>query len=113
MKEPNMITCPHCGKETPEGDVCRNCGKDIEFAQGMEVHYKDFRGSEMLDIKMSSHTRKKDEKPVQKTTEALNKSPLSEKKHAGNKAVFLFWATVVIIPSAFALYYLLKFILKF
>jgi methionyl-tRNA synthetase len=113
MKERIMITCPHCGKETPEGDVCRNCGKDIELAQGMEVHYKDFRGSEMLDIKMSSLTRQKDKKPARKETEALNKRPLPENKHAGTKAVFFFWATVVIILSAFAWYYLLKFLLKY
>ena len=108
-----MIICPDCGKETPTGDVCRSCGKGIESAPGVEVQYKDFKGSEMLDIKMSSHTRQKDEKPAQKATEAANKRPQSEKKREGNKAVFFFWTTIVIILSALAWYSLLKFLLKF
>lgn len=113
MKEPIMIVCPHCGKKTPEGNACRNCGKDIVSAQGMEVHYKDFRGSEMLDIKMSSPAMQKDEKPAQKGTKAATKSPLPEKKSAGNKSVFFFWATIVIILSVIAWYFLLKVLLKF
>lgn len=108
-----MIVCPHCGKETPTGDVCRNCGKGIESAPGVEVQYKDFKGSEMLDIKMSSHTRQKDGKPAQKAIKAANKRPQSEKKREGNKAVFFFWATIVIILSALAWYYLLNFLMKF
>lgn len=113
MKEPIMITCPHCGKETPGEDVCRHCGKKIESLQGLEVQYRDFKGSEMLDIKMASHARQEDKKPVQKGTEAENNDPGSEKKRAGKKAVFFFWATVLIILSALAWYYLLKFFMKF
>jgi len=113
MKEPVMITCLSCGKDTPEGEVCRNCGKEISFAQGIEVHYKDFKGSEMLDIKMTSPARQEEQRPAQKRTEATDNVPRSEKKMAGRKAVFFLLAGVVIIISAFAWYYLLKFLLKF
>lgn len=113
MKEPIMITCPHCGERTPAGDVCQNCGKDIESLPGLEVQYRDFKGSEMLDIKMSSPARQEDENPTQKATEAANNNPQSEKKRAGKNTVFSFWATIVIILSALAWYYLLKFLLKF
>jgi hypothetical protein len=113
MKEDTMINCPHCGKETPAGDVCQKCSKEIEFAQGMEVHYKDFKGSEMLDIKMASHARQEDEKQAQKNNVAADNGPRSEKKSAGKKAVFFFWATIGIILSALAWYYLLKFLPKF
>jgi len=108
-----MITCPHCGREMPAENVCRNCGKEIASAQDMEVHYRDFKGSEMLDIKMASHIRREDEKSAQKGIEAENNDPRSEKKRAGNKTVFFFWTTVVIILSALAWYYLLKFLLNF
>ncbi|MDP2157216.1 MAG: hypothetical protein Q8K68_05860 [Nitrospirota bacterium] len=108
-----IITCPHCGKEIPEGHTCGLCGKDIEPLQGLEVQYRDFKGSEMLDIKMASHNRHEDVRPAQKATEAADNGPRSKKKRAGNKTVFFFGAGVVIILSALAWYYLLKFLLKF
>lgn len=117
MKEPVMITCPHCGKETPAENVCRNCGKESDFSQGMEVHYKDFKGSEMLDIKMASHARREDKKqelkPAEKRKKTANTSLRSENKRAGKKGVFFIWATVVIILSALAWYYLLRHFLDY
>jgi len=113
MKEPLMITCPFCGKDTPEGGVCRNCGKEISLAQGMEVYYKDFKGSEMLDIKMSGHARREDQKTSQKGTEAADSAPRSEKKLAGKKTIIILTAGVVIILLSLAWYYLLKFFMKF
>lgn len=117
MKEPEAITCPHCGKETPAGDVCRRCGKEIESAPGVEVHYKDFKGSELLDIKMTSPARQGDEKqalrPAEKNKETVDNASLSEKKRADNKTVLFFWATVIIFLSALAWYYLLNFLMKF
>lgn len=116
MKEPVIIICPHCGEETPAGDVCQKCAKEIKFAQGMEVHYKDFKGSEMLDIKMPSSARQGDEgralRPAQKKEESVQHAPRSEKKLPGKKTVFFFWATIVIFLSALAWYYLLS-LLKF
>jgi len=112
MKEPVMITCPHCGRETSAGDVCRHCGKDIESPQGLEVQYRDFKGSEMLDIKMSSHASQKDKK-AEKRTENADDRPLSENNRTGKKVVLFFLAAGVIILSALAWYYLLKFLPKF
>jgi hypothetical protein len=113
MKEPAMTSCPYCAKETPAGAICRHCGKEISFAQGIEVHYKDFKGSEMLDIKMATHAPQNDQKPVQKRTEISKNAPRLEKKLAGKKVVFFLSAGVVVILSALAWYYLLKFLMKF
>lgn len=114
MKEPTMIACPHCGKETPAVAVCRNCGKDIEFLQGLEVQYRDFKGSEMLDIKMSSHrSRQKEKQTSQKEKEETSNGSRSEKKRTGKKAVVFFWVAGVVILSALAWYYLLKFLPTF
>lgn len=113
MTEPDKITCPNCGKETAAEDVCRHCGKDIESLQGLEVHYKDFKGSEMLDIKMATHARHEDAKPAQKAAEAADNGPGSEKNRSGTRTVFFFGAVVVIILSALVWYYLLNFFLRF
>jgi adenine-specific DNA methylase len=114
MKEPIMIACPHCGKETPAVAVCRNCGKDIEFLQGLEVQYRDFKGSEMLDIKMSSHrSRQKEKQTSQKEKKETSNGSRSEKKQTGKKTVVFFWVAGVIILSALAWYYLLKFLPTF
>ena len=117
MKEPDMITCPHCGKETSAGDLCRSCGKEIESAPGVKVQYKDFKGSELLDIKMTSLSRQGDEKqalrPAEKNKETAGNASLSEKKRTDNKTVFFFWATVIIFLSALAWYYLLNFLMKY
>lgn len=108
MKEPATITCPHCGKETSSVDICRHCGKEIEFGQNMEVLYRDFKGSEMLDIKMAPSARQEHETPDRQKTESVNNASRPGNKRAGKKTVFFFWAAVVIILSAIAWYYLLR-----
>lgn len=113
MKEPIMIACPHCGKETPEAAACRNCGKNIESLQGLEVQYKDFKGTEMLDIKMASHGRHDTKKPAEKIELPSGNGPRSEKGKTGKKAVIFSLAAGVIILSALAWYYLLKLLSTF
>lgn len=113
MKEPARITCPHCGKETPAGDVCRHCSRDIGAAQGLEVQYRDFKGSEMLDIKMSPPGRHENEKPGPKREETAESGPLSEEKRGRGKTFLFFGAAVLITIAALAWYYVLKFFLKF
>ncbi|TAN40066.1 MAG: hypothetical protein EPN25_09170 [Nitrospirae bacterium] len=113
MKEPDMITCPHCGKETAAGDVCRHCGRDIRAQQGLEVQYKDFKGSEMLDIKMSSPAGQRNAQSAHEGPEAEERSPHPDKKHAAGKPLLFFGVAVLIILSAFGWYYLFKFFLKF
>ena len=112
MKEPFMITCPFCKRDTPEEGVCQNCGKVISHARGMEVNYKDFKGSEMLDITMARHARRQDQKTSQNKTEAADSAPRSAKKPAGNKAIIILIAGIAIILSSLAWYYLLKFFIK-
>lgn len=79
----------------------------------MEVQYKDFKGTEMLDIKMPSPARQEHKKPAYDREKAENKAVPSGEKDSGKKAIFFLWATVVIILSGAAWYYLLKFLLKF
>lgn len=113
MKEPAMITCPHCGKETPTGAVCGHCSRELEEPQGLEVRYKDFKGTEMLDIKMASHARHEDKGPAEEREVPADNGPRSEKKYTGRRAVVFLLAAGLIIISALAWYYLLKFLSKF
>lgn len=46
------MRCPHCGKETSPGKTCGICGKALPQKE-VEVEYKEFRISEMLDIRMA------------------------------------------------------------
>ena len=108
-----MSTCPHCGKDAPAEGTCRHCGKDIGSLQGLEVEYRDFKGTEMLDIKMSSHSREEHEKPGLKRPEAAESNRPSEKKGAGGKTFLLIGAAVIIVIAVIAWYYLLKFFLQF
>ncbi len=113
MKEPTLIICPHCGKQTATENVCRHCGKDIGTPQGLEVQYRDFKGSEMLDIKMSPPSRKEGEKPGSRVPDHAESSRPSKNKSAAGKAFLFIGATLAIIVAALGWYYLLKFFLKF
>jgi hypothetical protein len=113
MKEPVMITCPYCRKETPAAAICRNCGKELDSLNGLEVQYRDFKGSEMLDIKMSPHPRQEEKQTAQKGNEDAGNGLQPEEQRKGKKTVFFFWAAIVIIFSALVWYYLLKFLLGF
>lgn len=112
MKGLTMITCPHCGKETPIAALCRNCGKELELQQGLEVHYRDFKGSEMLDIKMSPHSRQETIQSPENAKEENENKPRSENKRTGRKAVSVFWVSAAIILSVLAWYFLLRFFLN-
>ncbi|NJD56383.1 MAG: hypothetical protein FIA94_08265 [Nitrospirae bacterium] len=104
-----MAKCPQCGREISEGTHCKTCG--------MEIHYKDFRGSELLDIKIPSSSSHSQEAEQRSTTEGKNDDNAlnlpSAKKPRLNKMVFFSLAVIVIIIAAISWYYLLKFLLKF
>jgi uncharacterized membrane protein YvbJ len=53
VKMSQLITmkCPDCGKELNEKNVCIQCGKKAESsAEDIEVRYKEFPKSELLEI---------------------------------------------------------------
>ena len=105
-----MMKCPHCGGEIPAGTQCKTCG--------MEVQYKDFRGSEMLDIRIPSPPPTPKEKVKQefasspKKDGSTLKQPSAEKPKP-NKPGFFLLAAIAIILAAISWYYLLTFLLKF
>lgn len=60
MKDPDKKKCPRCGAPLKPDKPCERCAR----TEGVEVEFKDFKISELLDIKMPA--RKKAEEPEEK-----------------------------------------------
>jgi hypothetical protein len=107
------MKCPHCGKETAEGNFCSNCGKTLAADQRMEVTYRDFKVSELLDIKMPGQTATSQESrgPAEERerTQEVPSEDARGRRNGKRTAV----AAVFILLVAAAVYLLLKLLLKF
>ena len=100
------MKCPHCCEDIGAGQACGKCGKDAGSFQEMEVQYKDFKLSELLDIKVTKHVP---------AGEAVGKpEPAQEKNSEGKKKISIPYFTVLIIVlAAIAGFWLLRLLLKF
>jgi uncharacterized membrane protein YvbJ len=110
------MICPHCGKETEAGKACDRCGKDLESSKGMEIEYKEFKVSELLDIKMTRQGpgdrtmtgpaggRKKTDKFTVDT--GLRRKP-------GKAKAWVMTTAVMIILAIIAVFYLLRSFFRF
>lgn len=111
------MKCPHCGKETRVGKACGYCGRDLAPSQGVEVQYKDFKVSELLDIKLGQQspagTGVEKEGSGGKMGGAMKKEPTSGKQAARKKRLGLVMTVVIVILAAVALFFLAKFGVKF
>ena len=105
-----MAKCAHCGGEIADGLPCKAC--DIE------IQYKDFKGSEMLDIKVpltapaSRVGFELKSRSAKKAEHATLVAPKAKRPKLSRPA-FLLLAAITIILSSVAWYYLLRFLLKF
>jgi len=82
------------------------------------IQYKDFKGSEMLDIKMPLTAPKSRDRFEQKSISAKKVEDITlfvpkAKRPALSKPAFLLLAAITVILSSVAWYYILKFLLKF
>ena len=51
------MKCPRCGNELQQASRCGNCGKDMSCSRnGLEVQYKEFPVSELLEIRQKPQT---------------------------------------------------------
>jgi hypothetical protein len=83
----------------------------------VEVQYKDFKVSELLDIKVGQQPPagngvEKEESGHSKYG-AMKKNPASGKQAAGKKRLGLVMTAVIVILAAVALFFLVKFGMKF
>ena len=100
------MKCPKCGEETEAGQKCGKCGKDTGAFQEMEVEYKDFKVSELLDIKVTPHASEGES--GKKPEPTAEKQPAEKKKISMPLSTFL-----ILVLAAIAGFILLKFLLKF
>lgn len=103
------MNCPHCGKVLEEDSPCPTCG--------IEIQYKDFRGSELLDIKMPSPPRRSGETTSPRSTPLTGgagetRGTVPKKGQIKKPLLFLFVFTAV-TASAVAWYFVLKYLLSF
>jgi hypothetical protein len=81
----------------------------------MEIHYKDFRGSEMLDIRMPSSAPLRGEKvrpAAAAKKDHVDRHESQEKKKYGiSRPVCLLIGGLTIILSAISWYFILRFLL--
>ncbi len=117
MEVNNAVNCPHCGKVTTGGKTCDSCGRDLTPSQGVEVQYKDFKVSELLDIKVGQQFPE-DKGGIRKgsgheTDGAVKRDPLSGKQLAWKKRFGLVKTIVIVMLAAIALFFLLKSGMKF
>jgi hypothetical protein len=107
-----LVKCPHCGEEIREGKACEKRGKESVPSNGMEVQYKEFKVSEMLDIKMP--VRATSGKPAHKSETlqekeaGVKKASSPSEKHSGDKRLVIVIAVVIIIIFVIASLFLLK-----
>jgi len=96
------------------GKTCAKCGKEALPPKGLEVEYKEFKISELLDIKMtgrvSSGTQVKKQATAQEREGGFEKAIPAERKTPGNK-LFAVAAAIVVI-AMIAGFYLLRFLMR-
>ncbi len=93
---------------TGDGKTCGNCGRDFAPSQGVEISYKDFKVSELLDIKLSKQVPAR-----QETAKAGDGQVKKEAKSPAAKKRSGVIVTAVLISVATAVFFLMRFLLKF
>jgi ribosomal protein L32 len=107
------MVCPCCGEEIRSGRECEKCGKGAVASKKMEVQYKDFKVSELLDIKMTSHVPSRDgiEKPEPMPEKGVgsNRAAQTGKRPSAQKALLIVTAFIAVF-AVVAGFYLLRFL---
>ncbi len=105
------MKCPECGKEISSGKVCDKCGDAVQ-PHGVEVEYKEFKISELLDIRMARkagtvRAGRKDEKapPLSRKETRAIKAPGTEEKSGQKTSLIVIMALIIVVLTAiFGLY---------
>jgi hypothetical protein len=83
--------------------------------KGVEIHYKDFRGSEMLDIRMPSSAPPRGKKvrptPADKKDHVDRHESQGIRRYGVSRSVCFLIGGLVIVLSAIAWYFVLRFLL--
>jgi len=107
------MECPHCGEELRGGNECKKCGKSVFPSKEMEVQYKEFKVSELLDIRMTSpvspNKGMKNHEPAPWSMDGSNGTCTTEETQTMKRTRFFVFAIIVLL-AAMAGFYLLRFL---
>jgi hypothetical protein len=85
------MRCPRCGADIADKEACGKCGlNSADYRKDIEVKYKDFKTSELLEIR-----QKKQSIPPLEEPEAAGKQTAIF--HKTEKRSFPFFAIVLLI----------------
>ncbi len=107
------MICPHCGEETKDGKSCEKCGNELTERREMEVRYRDFKVTELLDIRMPGKAPVGTEAANPQTDKNRPGDTRKKEKQSAQKRSRLALVAVLIFFAAVSGYYLLKLLLKF
>ena len=108
------MKCPSCGKALEGKDICSRCGKKVDIPeQEWEIEYKEFKISELLEIRRKQ--QKSHANGAGSTTVDENKKPKILKQEArrvthDKRKNFIIVAIVILLILAFIAeaYYFLR-----
>lgn len=108
-----FMECPHCGEEITTGNKCKKCGKETLPSKEMEVQYKEFKVSELLDIRMPGSALHgegmKNSEPPPAGGDGVNRTGKAKEEPAARKShIFMF--AIIALLVVLAGFCLLKFL---
>jgi len=108
-----FMECPRCGEEITDGTECKKCRKGAVPPKEMEIQYKEFKISELLDIRMTSHISSGEE--IKKSEFVPEKGDGSNRaarasKEPYDKKTLLVVTVVISLLAVIAGFYLLRFL---
>ena len=96
------MKCPRCDSDISDKKICSECGFDVEgFRKNLEVEYKDFKTSELLEIRHKKQTAYGSEEKSDAGTYAEKQAPggetSSEAPGKGEKKPFPVLSAIALI----------------
>lgn len=110
------MKCPRCGEEISSGKVCDRCGEEMPSKENMEVEYKEFKVTELLDIRMHKSDReasadeKKGPQPAKGTKPEKGFRTSTETKQRGKSPLLVLTAVIVAVLVVIAGLYIFGFL---
>ncbi len=96
-----LMICPHCKEETKNGKACEKCGQELAAHREVEVRYKDFKVTELLDIRMPGQAPVgKEGMDPQVDKKMPVETPRREKQPAGERSHLVLVAVLFLLAVA-------------
>jgi ssDNA-binding Zn-finger/Zn-ribbon topoisomerase 1 len=110
LKERTSMKCPVCGNKLEKAARCDNCGNDMSRSRnGLEVEYKEFPVSELLEIRQKPQTDRLRRKGISHTPDSLTEaratrgSPSLGAKNTLLKSIVILLIVLTVIISVLLL----------